>query len=97
VTDARQKYADAVERVAAVLGARVRFTVKNGHLAGEIVSPPDVLDDSETLENLVDLLEIASAHICPACGVDSGFVDAVELPGGELEADCLGCGSRVRV
>jgi hypothetical protein len=73
MTDARQKFAHGIERLALVLGDLVVVTVKHGHLDVEVRRRPSDPANGPAFLPMVEAVEIAMGHICPACGVDANI------------------------
>lgn len=91
MTDRRFKYGEALKQIAASLGVRVEFSVKHGHLAGEVhtsSSNDPGLDILRNVDALIEVIEIATAHICPSCGIESSVINLVDHPGGDHGSVC---------
>jgi hypothetical protein len=91
--DELEKFSTAIRIVAERMGGKVLVTRKHAHLNVEITAPPIVDEHLQALISLIEAIEIATAHICPACGLEADVTCRTEHPYGEVTGLCTACGA----
>ncbi len=89
--DELEKFSAAIQIAADLMSGKILVTRKHAHLNVEITAPPIVDEHLQALISLIEAIEIATAHICPACGVEADVTCRTEHPYGEVTGLCTAC------